>query len=133
VLAIVLLAVALASALVVGGSFVARQLASSVRAETQSELLQPAAERALVESIAAWDSVSRAAQPIGSSFALPVVAAPPTNVRAWVTRLGESTYWLVAEACVGTRPMLRRRIGVVVRVSGGAATLVPGRAWGELP
>jgi hypothetical protein len=132
-LPMVLMALAFASALAVGGTFVARQLARSVRMEMSAEQLQPAAERALVESIAAWDSVSRGAQPLGSTLALPFVASSSPSVVVWVTRLDAASFWLVAESSAGTRPLLRRRIGLVVRSAGGVPTLVPGRAWGDLP
>jgi hypothetical protein len=132
-LPIVLLAITLVSALAVGGVFLTRQLASSVRVSQRAEELEPETERALVQAIVAWDSVARAQQPIGTSVPIAVAPSTSTRVDAWVTRLSDKTYWLVARAVADVRPVLRRRIGVLVRVSGDAPALVPERAWGDLP
>ena len=132
-LLVVIVAIALLSALAVGGTFVTRQLASSVRTAQRAEELEPVAEGALVQAIIAWDSASRAEQPIGMSSIVAVSPSPRASVDVWVTRLSESTYWFVAQAAVDVRPPLRRRIGVLVRVSGGAPALVPQRAWSDLP
>jgi hypothetical protein len=132
-LPIALLAITLASALAVGGIFVTRQLASSVSASRRADEVEPAAERALVRAIVAWDSVARAEQPIGTTATVIVDTSTAAHVDAWVTRLSERTYWLVARAVADVRPALRRRIGVLVRVTGGVPALVPKRAWGDLP
>lgn len=128
----VLLALTFTSAIAVGGAFVARQHASAARFADRGSELQPMAELALVEAIARWDSVARTAQPIGSITALPLEPATPrTNV--WITRATPRLYWLVAEASSGPRPVLRRRIGVLVRDSSGTPQVIPLVAWAELP
>jgi hypothetical protein len=127
------MAITLATALAVGGAFITRQLATSVRTGLRAEQLEPAAERALVDAIVSWDSVARAQQPIGDTSLLSESASSVPKVNVWITRLTASTYWVVAEAAVDVRPQLRRRIGVVVKDSAGVAGLVSGRAWGDLP
>ena len=132
-LPIVLMAITLATALAVGGAFITRQLATSVRTGLRAEQLEPAAERALVDAIVSWDSAARAEQPLGGTSLLSESASLVPKVDVWITRLTASTYWLVSEAVVDVHPQLRRRIGVVVKDSAGVPALVPGRAWGDLP
>ena len=132
-LPMVLFAMTIASALAVGGAFVARQLAAAARFAQRGSMLQPAAERSLVELIAMWDSSARSDQPIGSVTTLASPAISGLEVASWVTRSSDRTYWLVAEAASRERPPVRRRIGVLVRVSAGVPALVPLRAWSDLP
>lgn len=132
-LPIVLFAMTIASALAVGGSFVARQLAASARFAQRGSTLQPAAERALVELIAMWDSSARSDQPVGTVATLSSSTISGLSVASWVTRTNERTFWLVAEAASVEKPAIRRRIGALVRVSGGLPALVPLRAWSDLP
>lgn len=132
-LPVVLFALTATSALAVGGTFVTRQLAASARAAQRHGELEPAAERALVEAIASWDSLARSEQLVGTAVALTIGSTSGAPADIWVTRVTDWTYWLVAEANGEVRPALRRRIGVLVRVSGGAPALVAERAWSELP
>lgn len=132
-LPVVLFAMAAASALAVGGSFVTRQIAASARTAERHGELEPAAERALVEAITSWDSLARTEQLVGTVVALANSSTGSARAEVWVTRASEWTYWLVAEARGEVRPPLRRRIGLLVRVSGGAPALVSERAWSELP
>lgn len=135
----VLFTMALGSALAVGGMYVTRQLAASDRLARRGGDLVPAVERALVSAIAGWDSTARAQQQIGSAASLVTPGSLATAVETWITRTSETEYWVVAEARSGGQPPLRRRIGVLVRVSGGSPgslgspRLVPQRAWTELP
>lgn len=131
-LPIVLLAIALVSALAVGSLSVSRALAGAARLPSAGTTLQGAAERALTGLVVSWDTTARAAQPVGV-----VVAAPPRSeegvmVTSWTTRIGERTWWLVAEATMES-PALRRRLGLVIHMKLGAATPVPVRAWATLP
>jgi hypothetical protein len=132
-LPVVLFAIAATSALAVGGTYVTRQYAASVHTARRQGELEPAAERALVEAIASWDSVARSEQLVGTAVALKTSTTAGARAEIWVTRATQSTYWLVAEASSDARPPLRRRIGLLVRVSGGAPALVSDRAWSELP
>ena len=128
-----LFAMTMASALAVGGAFVTRELAASARSALRGTDLEPAAERVLVDAIVAWDSATRADQAIGVVSALPPSLSAGVRTEGWITRLSARTYWLVAQSEAGTRPSLRRRIGVVIQVSEGAPKPLPLRAWSELP
>ena len=129
----VLFALALTSALAVGGAYVTRQIASVARTEERGALLEPLTERALVDVIASWDSVARAQQPVGATTEMAPSVTPHVRTTAWITRISPSSFWLVAASFDDRPPTLRRRIGVVVRVAHGAPGLVPERAWHELP
>jgi hypothetical protein len=132
-LPIVLFALAMASALSVGGAYVTRQLAATARAAQRGAESEPMAERALVEAATSWDSVARAHQPVGAVASLPASSMNGVRTDAWITRISESAYWLVAESTADLRPVLRRRIGLLIRTSGGVPALVLERAWSELP
>jgi hypothetical protein len=132
-LAAVLFAVAMTSAMAVGGAYVARQQASHARFAMRSSSILPATEEALATAMAGWDSVAQAEQPIGSELSVPVVSQPGIATRVWITRTDNNLYWLVAESESLLKPTLRRRLGVLVHVSAGAPAPVPLRAWVELP
>lgn len=132
-LPLVLFAMTMVSALAVGGTYVTRQLAASARSAERRAQLEPEAERALAEAIVTWDSVARSAQQVGTVASLSMNGVGGVRTEAWITRTTALTYWLVAEASDDTPPSLRRRIGVVIRASGGVAALVSQRAWSELP
>ena len=128
-LASVLLALGLLNALVVGAVFVARRQSATARLDATS--LQPLAERALVLAVAAWDSLERAQQPIGTSVS--IAAGGVTDAAVWITKTGPDLYWLVAEARGGVRPEMSRRVGLIVNWNGGVPAPVYPRAWAELP
>jgi hypothetical protein len=129
----VLLAVALISALSVGGIHVARQLIGAARTDRRADVLRGAAERSLTAAVAAWDTLSRAAQPVGVVIGSPPWREDGVAVATWVCRLDARTYWLIAEASSVSRPFLRRRLGLVIHMNGGVAVPVPARAWAPLP
>ena len=129
----VLFALAMASALAVGGGYVTRQLAASARAMQRGAESEPMSERALVEAAASWDSAARANQPVGTAASFPATSTDGVRTNAWITRISPSAYWLVAESTADIRPVLRRRIGLLIRVSHGVPAPVPERAWSELP
>lgn len=129
----VLFALAITSALAVGGAYVSRQLAASVGLSHRSLELRPVAEIALIDHLVAWDSAARADQPVGSVVSFPTSSASFVQTEVWITRASTSLYWLVAEVSHSSKPVLRRRVGILVRVSGGPPALVPDRAWSELP
>ncbi|HEY8174810.1 MAG TPA: hypothetical protein VIF32_03875 [Gemmatimonadaceae bacterium] len=130
---VVLFTLALASALAIGGAYVTRQLAASTRAAQRGAESEPMSERALVETLTYWDSAARAHQPIGTVVELPASRANNVSTNAWITRISASAYWLVAESTADLRPVLRRRIGLLIRVWEGVPAPVPERAWSELP
>lgn len=132
-LVVVLVALALATALTVGGTFLARQLAAGPRWSQIGADLEAAAERALADAIAAWDSVARGDQPLGFSAELAERRDAATMTRVWITRSSERGYWLVAESMTTGNLKLRRRLGASVVSEGGQAVLLPQRGWIELP
>lgn len=129
----VLVALTLASALAVGGSFVSRQRASAARFANRGLELLPRAERALIDAVAAWDSAGRAGQPVGQTIQFPPLTDSDVLTEVWITRTSVAQFWLVAQAANTSRPVLRRRIGLRVVVSGGIPKPVPERPWTDLP
>ena len=128
-----LLVISMTSALAVGGVFVARQMAGNTRILEYAAGLEPLAGSALGRAIVGWDSLARSAQPIGTTAGSAATAAENAQTDVWITRLSDRAYWLVAETRGTSRPRLRRRLGVVVRVTGGVPGVVPQRGWSELP
>jgi hypothetical protein len=128
-----LFALAFIGALIVGVTFGTRQATAVALLAERSAGLEPAAEQSLVTALAAWDSLARSNQVIGSVQTLAVVSQPGTTSSVWVTRLSQRVFWVVGQATNAGPPLLRRRLGVLVRASGTRPALVPGRAWGELP
>ena len=129
----VLVALTLASALAVGGAFVSRQRANAARFSNRGLELLPSAEKALIDAVVAWDSAGRAGQQIGQTIQLPPIAESDVLTEVWITRTSVAQFWLVAQAANTSRPILRRRIGLRVRVSEGQPKLLPGRPWADLP
>ena len=132
-LPMMLLVIAMTSALAVGGAFVARQMAANGRAFERGAGLEPLAEAALVGAVVQWDSLARADQAIGGTVVLPSSVDELARADVWITRLTPVVYWVVAEARGISRPRLTRRLGVVVRVVAGSPGVVPERGWSELP
>jgi hypothetical protein len=129
----VLFALAVASALAVGGVYVARQLAASGRHAQRAVLLQAAAEMALVDAVVDWDSAGRADQALGASAEIAPSETPAIRTERWITRYNSTGYWIVAESGFRQGTPLKRRAGVLVSASGGAPEAAKLRAWSELP
>ena len=124
-----LFALAITSAMAVGGVFVVRRhLASSLEGDA-GFALRPSAELAAVRVIAAWDSVARANQPIGQSETLSETPSATVSI----VRTGELEYFIVVTARTATRPVLYHRLGLSVVMEGGKARLPFPRAWTLLP
>lgn len=132
-LVIVLFAISLTGALAAGGVYLSRSFTRAVRATVTGADLSLPAEGALVSLIAAWDSAARIAQPLGSTVIASVAGFEAGSTRAWITRLAVDFYWLQAESAAGNRPMLRRRVGLLVTTRSGAPRPAPDRAWSALP
>lgn len=131
-LPMVLLAIALMSALAVGSLSVSRAVAGSARLPSRGATLHGLAEGALTALVASWDTTARAAEPVGVVRPLPARSEHGATVTAWTTRIGDRTWWLVAEATMASPP-LRRRLGLVIHMKQGVAVPVPARAWATLP
>lgn len=124
-----LFALAITSAMAVGGMYVARRHVASAFEESVAASLLPAAERAAIDVLVSWDSLARAQQPVG----LPKEVAGDPGASVWVTRTAELEYMIVAEARSGVRPQQYHRIGISVVIRGGAPRLPFPRAWVQLP
>ena len=129
-LAAVLLALALANALVISAVYVARRQSAAAGIAGAGAPLQPAAEWAIVSAIAAWDSLARSEQPVGTTVTQLADSAGNT---VWITRVSHDVYWLVGESRLSSAPGSSRRVGAVVRSAEGAARVVYPRGWAELP
>ena len=132
-LPMVLFSIAIGSAMVVGGAYVTRQLAAGSITAQRGALLDPLAEGALVGALAEWDSTERASQPLGVTALLSSVSVPGASASTWITRLTDQTWWLVSEATVSHKPLMRRRLGLLVLVLDGVPAAAHSRAWAELP
>lgn len=124
-----LFALAITSAMAVGGLYVARRHKASVLDGAVAATLRPRAESAVVEAVVGWDSLARAEQAIGSSVTLDSTA----DLGIWVTRTGEFGYLVVAEARTRTPPPFHHRIGLSLVVSAGRPQMPFPRAWTLLP
>lgn len=124
-----LFALAITSAMAVGGIHVARRHKASTLDRNAGSVLRPRAEALAVSAIATWDSVARAEQAIGATVTLDSSA----DATAWVTRTRELEYQIVAEAHTLRRPVFYQRIGVTVVLRAGRPRLPFPRAWTVLP
>ena len=129
----VLFALCIVGALTVGGAHVSRRAADDANADRQALDLGPLAEEALAEVVAAWNPDTAGAMLTGSVAQAPDLVRPGVRVRLWLTRLTAGEYWLVAEAERTRKPLLRKRLTVVVRVDSGGVQPAPQVAWFELP
>ena len=129
----VLLAMALVSALVVGGVYAARTMGIRARVSTSSADIDAPVERALIELVAAWDTAGRVAMPIGTTASVSPTSLQGVPVMASVTRLNEHTYWFVAEAEAPESHGIRSRLALLIRAAEGIVRPVPGPAWTRLP
>ena len=124
-----LFALAMTSAMAVGGVYVARRHAASAAETSNAASLLAAAERAAIDAFVSWDTLARREQPIGPSVEL----RPGAHATVWVTRTAELEYLVVAEARSATRPAQFHRIALSVVIRAGAPRLPFPRAWALLP
>lgn len=132
-LPMVLLSLGIVGALAVGGAYVTRQFAGDSRIAQRAVELEPHAERVLVDAVASWDTTARGYHATGVTVEVPQPDLPGVSTRLWITRASSTVYWLVAEATGLGKPLLRRRLGMIVALRGGVVAPVATRAWSELP
>lgn len=130
-LPVVLFTVSLGGALVVGGAFVTRQLAAGSRLVSRSAALDGAAEEGVVGALRELEG-GLPDIPEGATLALAAATAGDARIERWVTRTDTSVYWLVVEATLPDKPLLRRRLGAVFVATESGLALAPGRAWSDL-
>lgn len=124
-----LFALAMTSAMAVGGVHVARRHAASAAEGSAAASLQPAAESAAIATFVAWDTLARSQQPVGTSVEVPGGA----TTFVWVTRTAELEYLIVAEGRTRSRPVQYHRVGLSVVIRAGVPRLPFPRAWALLP
>jgi len=124
-----LFAIAITSAMAVGGVYAGRRHAAGSRDAGAAATLRPRVERAAIDAFINWDSVSRAQQPVGQS----VMLDSTQSQRVWITRTSDLGYLIVAEGTDGIGHGLHDRIGLSVVVLGGRPGLAFPRAWSLLP
>lgn len=132
-LAAVLFAIALTSALVVGGVYASRSMMTSARFSRAGSSIEGPAVRALLTLVAGWNSAARTEQLPGSEVTMSQEVISGIRVATWITRLSPGTWWLVAESAGGNGPGFTRRIGLLVHDSAGVVNAVHGPAWVQLP
>ena len=124
-----LFALALTSALAVGGLYVARRHKSATLDAAAATVLRPSAESAAIDAFVSWDSVARADQLVGTT-----VTMDSTVERAvWITRTTDDQYLIVSEARTTRSPIFYHRVGLSVVISAGQRRLPYPRAWSLLP
>lgn len=129
----VLFAIALTSALVVGGLYAVRTLVLSGRSALIAWSVDGSLEHGLLSAAADQDSATWLAQPVGTTIERPEQGIDGVSVASWVTRTSENTWWLVAEGTAGTHPRVRRRLGLIVHRFQGETRPVSGPAWVAVP
>lgn len=129
----VLLALSFTSALVVGGAYVTRQVATASGLRNRGTALEPLVEEAIVRAAVTWDSASRNAQAIGVMAELAHTADARIEVTTSGLRLNAGMWWIVSEARSTAKPLLYRRLGLLVLTSAGGVRPLRSRAWSELP
>jgi uncharacterized protein HemX len=133
-LPVVLFALAICTGLAVGGLYVTRQLARATSATQRGRDLEHVAEGALANALVGWDSSAHAAQAVGLAVERPsTLSTSAVRATVWTTRISEREYWLVAEAETVDKPLLHRRLGLLVSVNEERASPLHARAWSELP
>ena len=129
----VLFALCLIGALTVGGAHVSRRVAADARVDRQASELGPMAEEALAEVVGAWVTDTSGAILPGSVWQARDLVRPGSRVRVWVSRLTLRDYWLVAEAETARKPLLQKRLAILLQADSTGVQLTPQAAWFELP
>lgn len=129
----VLFALSLIGALTVGSAHVTRRAAEDSRADQGTLALGPLAEDALAEFVAGWDPDTMAALPIWGVVLAPGLDGPGVHATVRVTRLDGSAFWVVAEAVTLRKPLIYKRIAVLLLADSVGIQPAPQVAWFELP
>jgi hypothetical protein len=78
--------------------------------------------------VEAWSS-----QPAGGTIVLSSTSAMDVEVRVWVTRLADSTFWIVGEAHYRSKPFMVNRLGLSAVMGDSLVRPIPKRGWVQLP
>ena len=109
----VLMALAISSALAVGGAFVSRRAVGAVRNGITLNRLSDATEVLIGAMVASLDSTAISHQQVGQTLS-DSSRTPETQTGTWVTRITHSSFWVVGESCRITLPRVCRRQGLVL-------------------
>ena len=131
-LPVVLLALAISSALAIGGAYASRRAAATARSRITLERLADAAETSIGALVASWDTTAMANEPVGQTTSASI-ATLEQETGTWVTRLTHSAYWVVAESCGLASPRVCRRQAVVIIFVSGNPIRAYGQLWADLP
>lgn len=129
----VLYAMAMASAIAVGGLYVTRRMHSGERLTERGSRLDAVAERVVVDAVAAWNGSARQAQLVGSESELSSGHDGAVRVSVRALKAGDRVFWLVSDASDELQPQMRRRVGLLVRMVDSVAFPVPHRPWLDIP
>lgn len=128
----VLMALAISSALAIGGAYVSRRAAATTRSRITLERLSDAVEISIGSMVASWDTSAWSKQPQALTVSDSVFTVE-VETGTWVTRLTNSTYWVAGESCRRESPRIcRRQVTVVVAIS-GSPIIAYGQPWSDLP
>ena len=134
-LPMVVLSIGLVTALSVGGSFVARQYGSDTRGLERAASVEAAAEAALVYAAARLDTTVLGLA-VGSHAEL---ATPPSGATAkpvtsaWITRLSGTTFAVISAATSTNKPLIYKRLRVILLIDTTGVRPLPSGAWSRLP
>lgn len=129
-----LFALCLLGALTVGGAFLARRSADDARVEQKALDLSQLAEQALADEVGSWGAAAGPpALAVGVGVAAALSVSPEARVQVWVTRLAPSLYWLLSDAARTHKPLLRKRMGIMILADSLGVRPVPQAAWFDLP
>lgn len=129
----VLFALCLIGALTVGSAHVSRRAADDARTDHGMLALGSLAEDALAEFVAGWDPNAMAALSTWGVLLAPGPPRPGVRATVRVTRLDGAAYWLVAEAATLRKPLIYKRIAVLLLADSVGVQPAPQAAWFELP
>lgn len=128
-----LFALCLIGALTVGGAFVARRSVDDARVDQKAMELSPAAEQALGDVVGTWGADGPPDLAVGATAPVAVSVAGEARVEVWVTRLGATLYWLVSDASRTRKPLLHKRMGILILADSLGVRTAPQAAWFDLP
>ena len=124
-----LFALCLIGALTVGGAFVTRRFVDDARVDDRAQDLTVNAERALAEAVGS----GLPPMALGATEAGAETVTDEVRIRLWRTRISDRLVWVVAEASRTRKPLLRKRIAVLLQIDTLGVVPTPQVAWFDLP
>jgi hypothetical protein len=128
----VLMALAISSALAVGGAFVSRRAVSAVRNGITLNRLSDATEISIGAIVASLDSSAINRQQVGQTLSDSSRTAE-SQTGTWVTRITHSSFWVVGESCRIPVPRVCRRQALVLSIVSTDSVMTYSSIWVDLP